>query len=87
MKSIDISEANASLREFARNLSQEPLLVTESGRTVAALLPIEDDDVDTLSLASNPHFLSILEKAREQRRAGQSLSSEDVRRELGLNRS
>ena len=48
------------------------------------LMPVDEEDLDTLGLASNPRFLSILEIARSQRRAGQSLSDEDVRRELGL---
>ena len=84
MKSIELNDASAPLSEYARNLGSEPLLVTAGGRMVAALMPVDDEDLDRLSLASNPKFVSILESARAQRRAGQGLSSEEVRRELGL---
>jgi hypothetical protein len=84
MKTIELNDASAPLSEYARNLGSEPLLLTAAGRTVAALMPVDDEDVDRLSLASNPKFVAILESARAQRRAGQGLSSEEVRRELGL---
>ena len=84
MKTIDLNDASAPLSEFARNLGSEPLRLTESGRTIAALMPSGDEDLDSLALASNPRFLAILETAREQRRAGRGLSPEEVRRELGL---
>lgn len=86
MKTIDLNDASAPLSEYARNLGSEPLLVTEGGRAVVALMPVEEEDLDTLSLGSNPRFVAILERARAQRRAGQGLTSEEVRRELGLAR-
>ena len=86
MKTVDINDASASLSEYARNLASEPLVVTDAGRTIAALIPIEDDDVDAMRLASHQQFVAILEKARAQRIAGKTLSSDDVRRELGLSR-
>ena len=84
MKTVELNDANAPLSEYARNLGSEPLLVTESGRAVAALMPVEDEELGTLSLGSNPRFRALLETARAQRRAGQGLTSEEVRRELGL---
>jgi PHD/YefM family antitoxin component YafN of YafNO toxin-antitoxin module len=87
MKTIDVTEATGSLAEYARNLSDQPILITEAGRAVAALLPVDDEDLDALALSTNPRFIAILETARAERRAGRSLSSEDVRRELGLKSS
>lgn len=61
MKSIELTEADKSLGEYARQLGSEPLVLTESGRAVAALRPVDQDDIDSLSLASNPEFVAILE--------------------------
>jgi hypothetical protein len=86
MKTIELDDARDSLGDYARNLGSEPLLVTQGGQTVAALMPVLDNDLDSLALASNPQFLAILERARAQRRAGLALTPDDVRRELGIAR-
>jgi antitoxin (DNA-binding transcriptional repressor) of toxin-antitoxin stability system len=84
MKTVDVNEACDSLGQYARELDCETIVVTDKGRTIAALVPIADDDFDAKDLSSNPHFLAILEQARAERRSGKALSSDDVRRELGL---
>ena len=47
-------------------------------------MPIEDADLETIALGSNPKFLALLEKARAERRAGAGLTTEEVRAKLGL---
>jgi hypothetical protein len=84
MKTLEVNEATGSLAEYARNLGSEPLAVTEAGRTLAVLMPVEEDDVDSLAIASSPEFQAILEKARAERRSGLGRTADDVRRELGL---
>jgi antitoxin (DNA-binding transcriptional repressor) of toxin-antitoxin stability system len=84
MKNIELTQANDSLGQAVRDLSGEPLVVTEAGVPIAALMPIDDLDLESLALGSNPRFLAIIEAARAQGRQGLGLSTEDVRRELGL---
>jgi hypothetical protein len=84
MRRIELTQANDSLGQSVRGLSREPLVVTEDGVPVAALIPIDELDLESPSLGSNPRFLAIIERARAQCRQGLSLSTEDVRRELGL---
>jgi antitoxin (DNA-binding transcriptional repressor) of toxin-antitoxin stability system len=85
MRNIEVTQANETLGQSVRDLSGEPLVVTEAGVPIAALVPIDDLDLESLSLASNPRFLAIIEEARAQCRQGSGLSTEEVRRELGLN--
>ena len=66
------------------NLAGEPLVVTEGGVPIAALVPSDELDLESLALGSNPRLMAILEEARAQCRQGLGLSSEAVRRELGL---
>jgi hypothetical protein len=46
--------------------------------------PIDELDLESLAPGSNLRFLAIIEEARAQCREGLGLSTEDVRRELGL---
>jgi hypothetical protein len=41
-------------------------------------------DIETVSLSNNPRFLEIIDRSREQQKAGKVTSSEEVRRKLGL---
>jgi hypothetical protein len=47
-------------------------------------MPIGETDLDTASLADDPKFMAIIEQARAQRRAGLGMSSDEVRRALGI---
>jgi antitoxin (DNA-binding transcriptional repressor) of toxin-antitoxin stability system len=84
MKSIELTQANDSLGKSVRDLAGEPLVVTEAGVPIAAPVPIDELDLESLALGSNPRFLAIIEEARAQCRQGLGLSTDDVRRELGL---
>jgi hypothetical protein len=46
--------------------------------------PIDELDCESPAPGSHPRFLAIIEEARAQCRQGLGLSTEDVRRELGL---
>ena len=84
MKTIELTQANDSLGKSVRNLAGEPIVVTEAGVPIAALMPIDELDLESLALGSNPRFPAIIEEARAQCRQGLGLSTDDVRRELGL---
>ncbi|MBW3542812.1 MAG: hypothetical protein KY476_21325 [Planctomycetes bacterium] len=84
MKSLELAEANEPLRTYAKQLTAEGLLLTEDQRPVAALLPIDAADLESIRLGSNPRLQDLLERARVEYRAGRALSSEQVREELRL---
>jgi antitoxin (DNA-binding transcriptional repressor) of toxin-antitoxin stability system len=84
MKTIEVTQATNSLGEYARELEQEPLVLTEGGHAIAALFPIDDDDLESLALSLSPKFQALIEHARAEYRNGASLSADDARRELGI---
>ncbi len=84
MKKIEVTQATNSLGQYARELEEEPLVLTEDGHAIAALLPIDDADLESIALSLSPKFQALIEHAREEYRNGASLSSDEVRRELGI---
>jgi hypothetical protein len=83
MKKIDISQAMNSLGQYARELNEEALVLTDGGHAIAALLPIDDADLESMVLSLSPTFQRVIERARTEYRTGASMSADDVRRELG----
>ncbi|NEQ35245.1 MAG: hypothetical protein F6K40_02545 [Okeania sp. SIO3I5] len=64
---------------------REPLIVTDGGRPVMALVPLDEDmDLETLSLSFNEEFIGIIERSRARQEAEGGIPIEEVRRQLGL---
>jgi hypothetical protein len=80
---LKISEATVSLADYTREL-QGPLIVTTDGRPVAALVPIEGVDLETLAVGTNPQFLDLIERIRRRMEKEGGIPSEEIRREFGL---
>lgn len=87
MKIVDITEANASLADYTESLSGEPVIITNNGEPIAALVNLENVDLETVSLSSNPKFIEMIERSRARRRKEGSISSTEMRRKLGLSES
>ena len=83
MITVDILKATASLAEYARKAGDQVVVVTSRGKPVAAVVDVKGVDQETLSLSTNPKFLAIIERSRARRAEGW-ISSEEMRRRLGL---
>lgn len=85
MKVIDINGATASLSEYARNSDREAVVVTDEGRPLVALVPLDENmDLETVSLSLNEKFIGIIERSRARQKAEGGIPIEEVRRQLGL---
>ena len=87
MKTVEMDKATKTLGECARETGTEPLVVTQGGKPVAVLLALENADLETVSLSTNARFLELIERSRSRLVEEGGLSSEQVRRQLGIDRS
>ena len=83
MITIDLSEVSA-LAPHIQPGSQEPVLLTRGGRTVAAVFSASDEDVEDLLLSTNAQFQAILARSQRRFESEGGISSAEVRRQLGL---
>jgi prevent-host-death family protein len=84
MKIVEIKEAKDTLAEYTSTILNEPLIVTSEGKPVAALVSLENTDWETISLSTNPEFIKLIEQSRLSRCQKGGISSEEMRRRLGL---
>jgi prevent-host-death family protein len=87
MKTVEMKRATAPLADYARDVDKEPVIVTEHGRPIAALMPVENADRETVALSTNPQFLALIERSRRRHEAEGGVSTEEMRRRLPLGRS
>ena len=84
MKTLDIKRATAPLADYAQEVSREPVIVTMEGKPIAALVPIENADWETVRLSTHPQFLSLIERSRVRQKEEGGISSKEMRSRLGL---
>ena len=80
MKTIEINDARESLSKYAGREEDLPIVVTDHGRPVAALLPVPNADLETISMSTNPKFIAMIERSRKRQSKEGGISSEDMRR-------
>jgi antitoxin (DNA-binding transcriptional repressor) of toxin-antitoxin stability system len=84
MKAIDLGDAAVLLAKYATDPNQEPVILTVKGKPVAVVLPAQGGDVETISLGLNPQFNALMERSRRSYYTKGGISSEEMRRRLGL---
>jgi antitoxin (DNA-binding transcriptional repressor) of toxin-antitoxin stability system len=84
MKILERARATGSLAKYARDLNKEPVILTVGGKPVAALVPIENADLETVTLSTHPKFLALIERSRTRQKSEGGISSADMRRRLGI---
>ena len=80
MKTIKLASASRSLADYAKELDDQIVVVTDRNKPVAAVVPLKNVDRESLALSSHPEFLEIVARSRRQFAAGKTLSLEEMRR-------
>ena len=67
MKTASVAALKAHLNDYLEESQQGPVIVTRSGKPVAALVALTDDDeLERLMLSHSPKFRAIVERSRRQ---------------------
>ena len=80
MKLVEKADATRTLAEYTTDIESGPVIVTDHGCPVAALVPIENADLETVTLGTNEQFLKLIERSRARVAQEGAISSEDMRR-------
>ena len=84
MKTLEMAKATAPLADYARKVRKEPVIVTRNGKPVAALVSVENADLETVALSVEPQFLALIERSRARQKAEGGIPSPEMRQRLGL---
>lgn len=84
LPTIDIAEAPTLLAEYVADPKKGPVIVTVNGHPLFVVLPVPGADVESISVSLNPKFNEIIERSRRRHDREGGISSEEMRRRLGL---
>jgi len=80
MKTIELSNASRPLTEYASELNEEIMVLTDGSKPVAAIVPLKGVDQESLALSAHPEFLDLIARSRAEFAAGQKLSLDEMKR-------
>ena len=83
MKTIELSQV-AALTPHVQPGNQEPVILIQDGQTVAAILPADEQGVESMLLSLNPQFEAVLERSQKRLESEGGLPAAEVRARLGL---
>ena len=86
MKTLEMEQATGELSSYAEQVQEEPVVVTDHGKPVMALIAISDADLETVSLSTDPRFIALIERSRALYKPGTGIPLEEIRRKYGLSK-
>lgn len=87
MKTVELADATGSFSDYAEAARKEPLVVTEKGRPVLALMPLSPHtDLENLAVTTHPAFQAIVARSEARYKAEGGISTEEMRRRLAARR-
>ena len=87
MRTIKLSKASRPLAEYAADLRNEILVLTEGNKLVAAIVPLKETDRESLALSGHPEFLQLIERSRAEFREGRIVSLAEMKQVFPAERS
>ncbi len=86
MKSVELIDATAALKDYAEQLTQEPIVVTRGGKAVAALVRLRPSDLESFLVSESPVFKRIVRRSRASYKRGGGLTREQLEERLAKTR-
>lgn len=84
MRIASVADVKAKFSAYVKASSQSPVVITRSGKAVAAIIPLNDEqDLERLSLGYSPKLRAILSAARERMARGEGIAHERFWRDAG----
>lgn len=83
MKKIDV-QSGVGLEDILREAKKEDVVLTQNGHAVALLTDFDDEEMYWYGRERDPEFIASIARAREQAAKGETVTHEDLKRQLGI---
>jgi len=84
MKTVEMTQATGELPSYADQVRLEPVVVTDRGKPVMALMSIENADLETVNLSTDPRFIALIERSRALYKPGTGIPLEEIKRKYAI---
>jgi hypothetical protein len=82
VREVKLSRATRPLADYVADLRDEPVLLTEGRKAVAAIIPLRNVDRESLILSQHPEFLKLIARSRADFAAGRTISLSEMKQRV-----
>ena len=82
MKTLSIESKDISLDALAKMTRRGTVIVTQNDQPLFAVIPVDQEDLQTWQLGENPEFLAIMQRSWERLHAEGVISLTEARQRL-----
>ena len=85
-KYIPLTEANQGLLELTKDITEEPLIITQEGQPIMTAMSYQKFEslMETLDILADQSFSQKLKESIEQVKRGETVSWETAKEKLGI---
>ncbi len=84
MKVVPLEKTDLTVPGLAELVKEGTVILIRNGQPVLAVKDVSGSDWESVSLASNPRFMAIIEESRRSYENRGGVGLEELRRNLGL---
>jgi hypothetical protein len=84
MKVLPMEGTSLTVPELAELVKEGPVILTRNGQPWLTVQDVSGSDWESISLATNPRFMALIEESRRSYRDRGGIPLHELRRELGL---
>ena len=77
---IEADQSEQAIRDALARDAVEPLIITKRGKAVAALVPLDNFDLESASLSMNEDFMRLIEESRKSAKERGTVPFDEVKR-------
>jgi hypothetical protein len=82
MKIVPLEQTTLTMTDLAELVKEGTVILTRDGQPLLAVKDVSGSDWESVSLASNPRFIALIEESRRSYRENGGISLGEVRHEL-----
>ena len=84
MKVVPVEESTLTVPELTEMVKDGPVILTRNGQPLLSVKDVSGSDWESVSLASNPRFMALIEESRRSHREKGGIGLDEIRQELGI---
>jgi len=84
MKVVPLEETTLTVSELTELVKAGPVILTRNGQPLVSVKDVSGSDWESVSLASNPRFIALIEESRRSYREQGGVGLDSVRQDIGI---